>query len=105
MAARRKAKAKAKRAPVKRLIAAGFHVVGVCDVADKPRGKESITYFRKEHVLVVPALPNREELRRYATARGYLPSHKVGATKNHCDPVYLFVENVRYRQSGKPWRG
>ena len=94
MAAKRKAKRAPQRMPVSRLIAPGFHVIGFCDVVDKPRGTGAITYFRKEHVLIVPVLPSREELRAYATKHGYYPSKKIGAAKDICDPVYLHVEGV-----------
>ena len=82
-------------------LAPGYHVIGFCDIADKPRGREWCVYFRAADVLIRPRkLPSVDWLMRYAARRGYYPSGKIGAVAGRCDPVYLFVERVKAVRRG-----
>jgi len=64
-----------------------IQIVGLSTLFDKPRGPAGIIYFADADRWTSERAPTRDEMRKYATSRGYsLPDGAV------CDPVYVYID-------------
>lgn len=65
-----------------------FRIIGFLDASFKWHGDWQTTRFRPEDCFVTEHMPTQSALRKYATEKGYWPSHKRGSTLSKCEPVY-----------------
>lgn len=68
-----------------------FRIIGFLDAIWKWHGTWQTTRFRAEDQFIADHIPTQDQIRAYATAKGYWPSGKCGSTLDKCEPVYEFI--------------